>query len=79
MYVCVCNAIRECEFRRAAQRCGGDAEMVYATLGKRPNADTAWKKPKRSFRGACSCDAFLLGGLTRTTASRVPDMQAQKP
>lgn len=37
MYVCVCNAIRECEFRRAAQRCSGDAESVYATLGKKPN------------------------------------------
>jgi len=37
MYICVCNAIRECEFRRAAQRTSGDAETVYATLGKRPN------------------------------------------
>jgi bacterioferritin-associated ferredoxin len=37
MYVCVCNAIRESDFRRAAVRCGGDAESVYAVLGKRPN------------------------------------------
>jgi len=37
MYVCVCNAIRECEFRRAAQRCRGGAESVYAALGKKPN------------------------------------------
>jgi bacterioferritin-associated ferredoxin len=37
MYVCVCNAIRECELRRAALRCAGDAEAVYAALGKRPN------------------------------------------
>ena len=37
MYVCVCNAIRECELRRAALRCAGDAEAVYAALDKRPN------------------------------------------
>ena len=37
MYVCVCNAIRETELRRAAARCAGDAEAVYAALGARPN------------------------------------------
>ncbi|MDZ4306476.1 (2Fe-2S)-binding protein [Allopontixanthobacter sp.] len=37
MYVCVCNAIRESELRQVARRSGGDAEAVYATLGKRPN------------------------------------------
>ena len=37
MYICVCNAIRECELRKAALRCAGDAETVYASLGKRPN------------------------------------------
>ena len=36
MYVCVCNAIRESEFRAAARRCPGDAEAVYAALGKVP-------------------------------------------
>ena len=36
MYVCVCNAIRECEFRRAARLHAGDAEAVYAALGKVP-------------------------------------------
>lgn len=36
MYVCVCNAIRECEFRRAARCVPGDAEAVYAALGKAP-------------------------------------------
>ncbi|MXO60980.1 ferredoxin [Altererythrobacter salegens] len=36
MYVCVCNAIRECEFRRAARQHAGDAEAVYAALGKTP-------------------------------------------
>ena len=36
MYVCVCNAIRECEFRRAAHCVEGDAEAVYASLSKTP-------------------------------------------
>ena len=36
MYVCVCNAIRECEFRRAARQVEGDVEAVYAALGAEP-------------------------------------------
>jgi bacterioferritin-associated ferredoxin len=36
MYVCICNAIRETDLRCAARRCPGDADAVYAALGKRP-------------------------------------------
>ena len=36
MYVCVCNAIRECDFRNAGCRVEGDAGAVYEALGKRP-------------------------------------------
>jgi bacterioferritin-associated ferredoxin len=36
MYVCICNAIREADFRRAAQHVPGDAEAVYAALGHLP-------------------------------------------
>lgn len=36
MYVCICNAIKESELRCAARRCPGDADAVYAALGKRP-------------------------------------------
>ena len=36
MYICVCNAIRECELRRAARQVDGDAEQVYAALGAEP-------------------------------------------
>ena len=36
LYVCICNAIRENELRRAARHCTGDADAVYASLGKRP-------------------------------------------
>ncbi|KLI64303.1 (2Fe-2S)-binding protein [Aurantiacibacter marinus] len=38
MYTCICNAIRECELRKAARQYQtGGAESVYAKLGKRPN------------------------------------------
>ncbi len=37
MYVCICNAIRESDLRRAARHVAGDAEACYAALGKRPN------------------------------------------
>ena len=36
MYVCVCNAIRESELREAAHTLDGDAEAIYAQLGKVP-------------------------------------------
>lgn len=36
MYVCICNAIRERDFREAARRVPGDAEAIYASLGKAP-------------------------------------------
>lgn len=36
MYVCICNAIRECELREAARKVPGDADAVYAALGKTP-------------------------------------------
>jgi bacterioferritin-associated ferredoxin len=36
MYVCICNAIRSEILRDAALRCEGNAEAVYATLGKTP-------------------------------------------
>jgi bacterioferritin-associated ferredoxin len=36
MYVCICNAIRECELRSAAKACAGDVDAVYAALGKEP-------------------------------------------
>lgn len=34
MYICICNAIRDCELRTAARKCPGDVDAVYACLGK---------------------------------------------
>ncbi|MCT2399743.1 (2Fe-2S)-binding protein [Novosphingobium mangrovi (ex Huang et al. 2023)] len=36
MYVCICNAIREKDFRAAARRYAGNAEAIYAALGHTP-------------------------------------------
>ena len=36
MYVCVCNAIRETELREAACVMQGDAEAIYAQMGRTP-------------------------------------------
>ena len=40
MYVCICNAIREAELRRMARHVPGDAEAIYAAMGKRPDCGT---------------------------------------
>lgn|GEM_PF-3596120 len=32
MYLCICNAIRETDFRRAARDGSGDAEAIYLAL-----------------------------------------------
>jgi bacterioferritin-associated ferredoxin len=36
MYVCICNAIKESDLRSAARCCQGDAEALYASLGRTP-------------------------------------------
>ena len=36
MYICVCNAIREAELSEAARALPGDAEALYAEMGKVP-------------------------------------------
>ena len=36
MYVCICNAIKECDLRIAARSCEGDADAVYELLGRTP-------------------------------------------
>jgi len=59
MYLCICNAIRECDVRAAAQSCAGDAEAIYATLGKTPQCRQ------------CLCDAAEILVDVRDR-SRVP-------
>lgn len=36
MYVCICNAIKETDLRTAARCCRGDANALYAALGRTP-------------------------------------------
>jgi bacterioferritin-associated ferredoxin len=55
MYVCICNAIRETDFRRAARCVPGNAEAVYAALGKVPQCRS------------CLCDAEAILRDERTS------------
>lgn len=48
MYICICNAIRESDLRDAAREHDGDADAVYAALGKTPQC------------GQCLDDAALI-------------------
>lgn len=48
MFVCICNAIRETDLRSAARNCAGDADAVYACLGKTPQC------------GQCLDDAAMI-------------------
>lgn len=36
MYICICNAIRECDLRSTARACPGDVDACFAALGKTP-------------------------------------------
>ncbi|WP_324740073.1 ferredoxin [Tsuneonella sp. CC-YZS046] len=45
MYICICNAVRETEFRNCARRVSGCAETVLNALGKQPQC------------GQCLCEA----------------------
>lgn len=37
MYICICNAIRECELREAARSCcSSGTEALYAAMGHEP-------------------------------------------
>ena len=51
MYVCICNAIRETDLRDAARRSKGDAEAIYAALGRAPQKKSSRKRiPPRAWR-----------------------------
>ena len=59
MYVCVCNAIRECEFRHATRRVAGDAEAVYEALGKRPQCGSCLEEADMMLAEERACDRRL--------------------
>ena len=48
MYTCICNAIRETDLRAAALEADGCAEMVYASLGKKPNCGQCLEKAQKT-------------------------------
>jgi bacterioferritin-associated ferredoxin len=63
MYICICNAIRENDLRKAALACEGDAEATYACLGKRPNCGQCLVDAQKIIdaeRAAAKCDFFAV-------------------
>lgn len=63
MYICICNAIRDTDLRKAALCCKGDAEATYASLGKRPNCGQCLDEAQELIdaeRIAASCEALAL-------------------
>ncbi len=36
MYICICNAIKECDLREAAAAVPGTADAIYIELGREP-------------------------------------------
>lgn len=55
MFICICNAIRESELRDAALRHGGDAEAIYAELGKKPDCRQCLEEAEELLEQARSC------------------------
>ncbi len=63
MYICICNAIRETDFRHAAAHCNGDAEATYAALGKRPNCGHCLEEAQEIIeeqRASAQCEVFAV-------------------
>lgn len=60
MYICVCNAIRETDFRRRARQCRGDAEAVYAAMGKEPQCGQCLCEADEIIAEECALDRELV-------------------
>ena len=55
MYVCICNAIRESDLRDAARKYSGDAEALYARLGKVPQCRQCLEEAQDVVEEARAC------------------------
>jgi len=64
MYVCICNALTDHAISEVALRCTGDAEAVYALLGKTPQCRQ------------CLDEADAVIAEERATAARAPELLA---
>ena len=68
MFTCICNAIRESDLRAAAVEADGDAEAVYASLGKRPNCGQCLEKAQKTIEEERAFIASLDPALKRCEA-----------
>jgi bacterioferritin-associated ferredoxin len=63
MYVCICNAIKESDLRAAARSCQGDAESLYASLGRTPQCRQCLDEAEEII-----ADELLAGDMAVATA-----------
>ena len=55
MYICICNAIREKDLRRAAVEHSGDAETLYGKLGFAPQCRQCLEDAEQIVSEARAC------------------------
>jgi bacterioferritin-associated ferredoxin len=55
MYICICNAIRETDLRRAACAQRGDAEALYTRLGFAPQCRQCLEEADMIVEDARAC------------------------
>jgi bacterioferritin-associated ferredoxin len=55
MYICICNAIREKDLRRAACEQSGDAEALYGKLGFAPQCRQCLEDAEQIVSEARAC------------------------
>lgn len=61
MYVCICNAIRETDFRSAARRCGGGVEATFGCLGRTPQCRQCFEDAEDIIADEMSQSSFGTG------------------
>lgn len=55
MYLCICNAIREDDFRARATACSGNAEAIYREMGYQPQCRRCLEDADEILDEARSC------------------------
>ncbi|CDO38282.1 MULTISPECIES: (2Fe-2S)-binding protein [Novosphingobium] len=56
MYVCICNAIKETDLRAAARCCQGNAETLYAAMGRTPQCRQCLEEAEEIIADEVGCD-----------------------
>ncbi len=72
MYVCLCNALTECQVRRAVQDGAGRPREVYGACGCRAQCGTCARAILATIRDAAAALAPHRGGQSAEPAPAAP-------